>query len=98
MIYSGIVKYEEADIAFLFDEHKLTLFPSIELFNSLTMRFDKESICYINEKKPFTDGYLEGKVNGQFLYIHFFFDPKQYGTSQKNFIECESPYPVSFCQ
>lgn len=89
MVYSGIVKYEGADIAFQFDELKLSLYPTNEIFNKITMHKIGNTLCYTYEKKPISDGCLEGKVNGQPLFIHFFFDPIGYGTSRKNFIECE---------
>ena len=89
MIYSGIVKYEEADIAFLFDEKTLSLYPSFELFNRIVMYQTGTSLCYKNTKKPLTDGFIEGKVNGQTMIIHFFFDPLDYATIQKNLLECE---------
>ncbi|WP_455268347.1 HEPN domain-containing protein [Ruminococcus sp.] len=89
MIYSGIIKYEDADIAFQFDELKLTLYPTYDLFNKITMYQIENASCCTCEKKPISDGYLKGKVNGQSQIIHFFFDPMGYGTSIKNFIECE---------
>lgn len=89
VIYSGIIKYEGADIAFQFDETKLSLYPTNELFNKITMLQIDNTPCYTYEKKSISDGCLEGKVNGQPLLIHFFFDPIGYRTSRKNFIECE---------
>ena len=89
MIYSGIVTYEGEDIAFLFDELKLSLYPTNEIFDKITMRKIENTLCYTYEKKPISNGCLEGKVNGQSLYIHFYFDPIGYGTSIKNGVECE---------
>lgn len=88
MVYSGIVTYDGADIAFQFDEQKLSVFPSFELFRKITMHQEGDEWCR-SEKKPFTDGFLEGKVNGQPIILHFFFDPMGYGTIQKNIFECE---------
>jgi hypothetical protein len=88
MVYSGIVTYDGADIAFQFDEQKLSVFPSYELFRKITMH-QEGNVWYRSEKKPFTDGFLEGKVNGQPIILHFFFDPMGYGTTQKNIFECE---------
>ena len=90
LIYSGIAKYKDADIAFHFDELKLSLFPSYELYKEITMNQIGNGMWTTPaEKKPFTDGFLEGKVNGQPMFIHFFFSPTNYGTTTKNFFECE---------
>lgn len=53
MIYSGIIKYEDADIAFQFDELKLTLYPTYELFNKITMYQIENASCCTCEKSLF---------------------------------------------
>ena len=58
MIYSGIITYEESDIAFQFDEKKLSLFPFFELFKKMTMHKSENGSWYMSEKKPLADGWL----------------------------------------
>lgn len=88
MFYSGKVNYCENEIDFQFDGKLLSIYPSFELFKEITMHKGKNGGWILSTKKPFTNGVLDGKVNGEPTIIHFFFDPMGYGTTQKDFTEC----------
>ena len=72
VVYSGIVKYEGADIAFQFDELKLSLYPTNEIFNKITMHKIDNTLCYTYEKSLFpTAVWKEKLMDSRFLFISF---------------------------
>ena len=72
VVYSGIVKYEGADIAFQFDELKLSLYPTNEIFNKITMHKIDNTLCYTYEKSLFpTAVWTEKLMDSRFLFISF---------------------------
>ena len=61
--------------------------PHLTYLKKITRHKGRNGSWIMSSKKPFTDGKLYGKVNGEATIIHFFFDPLEYGFTQKNFIE-----------